>query len=490
MGAILMSAMSCNSKSEERENEIVVTPAIVAIKNFSFKANSSVLANLDSVFFSIDLKTGVIFNANYLPVDTKVDKLVPAITFANSMTKAVFTFEKEGEIITSDYLTNPEDSIDFSQPVTLDVTAADGQSSFKYHIKVNIFKEDPDSIVWNRLQTSPLPSLYPGPVAQKTLYKDDTAFCLIEESTGEITLALSQNLNEGLWAKNELNLDFSPDVASFSSSETNFYLLDINGNLYESPDAENWISTGLNWTMILGGYGNSILGVRQEGMTYLHTRYPAPDEFEENPVSDLFPVNKPSALGLIESKWSDSPTAILAGGITLDGDISNAVWAFDGKNWAIVNNNTLPALEMPMLARYVVYRKTTAAFTLREFDVWLLFGGYNAEQEMNREVYMSYDNGVSWQLAPKPMQLSDKVPYLAGADLIVAGYPLSSDLADAWTIMTDTKTRTSYTIEGTEITWICPYLYIFGGYFPYPDNSLNTQIYRGVLDRLTQTPVI
>ena len=88
LALLVVTAVSCNSKEKDDESEIVVTPAIVAIKNFKLNANDSVLAKLDSVFFSIDLNTGVIFNADSLPKGTNVSKLVATITFANTMSKA------------------------------------------------------------------------------------------------------------------------------------------------------------------------------------------------------------------------------------------------------------------------------------------------------------------------------------------------------------------------------------------------------------------
>lgn len=118
-------ASACNSKSDQPE-EIVVTPSTTAVKAFTLKANSAVLSNLDSVFFSIDLDNGVIFNADSLPKGTNITKLIPVITFANSMSEVKIEMEGGSEKTgTVDYLESPNDTIDFSGKVTLNVTAAD-----------------------------------------------------------------------------------------------------------------------------------------------------------------------------------------------------------------------------------------------------------------------------------------------------------------------------------------------------------------------------
>lgn len=493
LAALFVAGVSCNSSESTGENDIAVTPALVAITNFYLKANDSVLSNLDSVFFSIDLNTGVIFNADSLPKGTNVSRLVPSITFGNTMYKAKLKFLKDNETDTViDYLTNPDDSIDFTHPVILDVVAQDTVSSFTYTIKVNVHTQIPDTVIWDRLSTSPLPSTYSAPVAQKTIYKNSTAYSLIEEYNGEYTLASCRDLNEGTWEKENIIFDFNPEIESLTSTSEYFWILSEEGNLYNSIDGLQWEDTGQTWLSILGAYGESLLGVKEDELNFYHTCYPLLENFIETPLESDFPVYGTSPLGVVENEWANTDFAIFAGGKTINGTISSAVWAFDGDNWAIINDSDLPALEMPMMAHYVVYRDTPYIFLKREFDVWLLFGGVDENGAMNRKVYMTYDNGVNWSLAPEKMQLPNSVPSLKGANLIVAGYELTADLSDAWTLQEQPSkspgSRASYTLDGNDITWVCPYLYIFGGYLT--NDNLSTNIWRGVLARLTFTPII
>ncbi|MCH5227800.1 MAG: hypothetical protein J1F16_08330 [Muribaculaceae bacterium] len=488
---LLLATVACNKKAEEDENEIAVTPAMVAVKNFYIQPNDKVMAHLDSVFFSIDLKTGVIFNADSLPKGTDVKKLVPSITFANTMTKAELVFiNEDNETVTTNYLTTPTDSIDFTQPVKLSVVAQDAVNSFEYLIKVNVHTQDPDELVWSELATSDLPARYPNPVAQKTIARDNTVYSLIEEYNGEYTLAISSDIYQGTWQTSIFNGVTNPKVSTLTSTDDQFYILDTDGNLYMSSDFESWNPAGVTWINILGQYGSSILGIKEENGIFLHTRFPQTTNTQEKEVSSDFPIYYSSSLAQIDTEWADNPMAFLACGLTESGYYSSAIWGYDGNNWVTLDENTLPGLKSPMLARYVVYRNTNYLFTEREFDVWLILGGVKDNGEMNRDVYISYNNGVTWVLAPESMQLTETVPSLEDADVIVAGYRLSADLADAWTMIENTKTRASYTIEGTTVSWICPYLYIFGGYENEMENHLNTSIYRGVLERLKFIPNI
>ena len=113
-GAATVAVVSCNEKTEDVE--IYLTPSNVAVTAFSLNEDDDVMANLDSVFFSIDLANGVIFNADSLPVGTKIDKLVTTIKYSSYVTKATINMEngetRTGEV---DYLNSPTDSIDFTR---------------------------------------------------------------------------------------------------------------------------------------------------------------------------------------------------------------------------------------------------------------------------------------------------------------------------------------------------------------------------------------
>ena len=55
----------CNSSYDNTIQEDLATDVIVS--SFSLSKDDSILANLDTVFFSIDLQRGRIFNADSLP---------------------------------------------------------------------------------------------------------------------------------------------------------------------------------------------------------------------------------------------------------------------------------------------------------------------------------------------------------------------------------------------------------------------------------------
>ncbi|MDE5840878.1 MAG: hypothetical protein K2H49_08160, partial [Muribaculaceae bacterium] len=69
---LLIAGVSSCNKATETTEELYMPASSVAVTAFSLKPKSGSKVKLDSVFFSIDLNKGVIFNADSLPVGTDV----------------------------------------------------------------------------------------------------------------------------------------------------------------------------------------------------------------------------------------------------------------------------------------------------------------------------------------------------------------------------------------------------------------------------------
>lgn len=489
---LLGSATSCNEKSKDTD-EIAVTISTVAIKSFNLKADTKVLTDLDSVFFSIDLDNGVIFNADSLPLDTKVTKLIPVITFMTTMSKAEIVVSEDGkEDQTFDYLKNANDSIDFSKNVSLKVTAYDQTTEYTYRLKVNVHTQKPDSLMWDRLAVAKLPSRYGDPVKQHSVDFKGSVVSIIEENNGELTLASSSDLFKGVWDKSELSLPFTPDIASLTAGTDALWILDDTGTLYTSGDGYDWTPTEEKWLTIVGPYLDCILGVKQTDNGLLHCHYPADPQIADTNVDPEFPVSGGrSVLVSVASEWSEMPTAFFVGGVKPDMTLSSATWAFDGKIWTTIDDIPTPPIKSPVLISYVNNRRPGDIFRPYEADVWFMIGGREADDSFNDIVYCSYDNGVTWRPGSSLMKLPDYIPYLEAADGVVMATPLTADLSDYWKSTPSAKAgrwlKPIYTIEGYDITWECPYIYLIGGH--ELDGALSDTIWRGVMARLAFTPL-
>lgn len=477
-----LSLSSCNEKTEE--TEIYLTPSNVAVTSFVLNADSKVMENLDSVFFSIDLENGVIFNADSLPYDTKIDKLVTTIKYSSYITKATIKMEngstRTGEI---NYLESPNDSIDFTGNVSLILSTDNGELSREYVIKVNVHKEKSDSLMWSDRSRTALPARTPNPKNQKSIDFNGTVISLIEEGDGTYTYATTTDIYNQQWQKYHVTFPFTPDVRSLCATSSAMIILDTDGVMYESTDGSGWTATGEIWSAVLGAYLDTAVGIRNQDGVSVYAQYPMKN-LNLTAIDPEFPVSGFSNFEILANKWTSSPVGFFVGGVCRDGSLSNATWAFDGNNWIKLSEGGVPYVRGASLIPYFGFRFTSSSVTQTEYPVWMLIGGTMTDGSQNKTVYISYDNGVNWSKGSQLLQLPDEIPAMTECDNVVANHRRSANLSDAWS-----KTR-SHNVEvvGDEIFWDCPYIYLIGGFDP-AGNLYNT-IWQGVLARLTFTPVI
>ena len=479
---------SCNKKTETEE-EIYMPASSVAITKFSLKAKNGTKVKLDSIFFSIDLNKGVIFNADSLPVGTDITRLVPVISYTQSASAVALIQsggKHTGEI---NYMTNPSDTVDFSGKVVLKITAEDKTTTREYDIKVNVHKVEPDSLVWDQLAVTELPFRLSNPKQQKTVRSGNATYSLIEEADGSYTMAVADDtdLLAGRWDKKVADFGFEPDVRTLNATDDLLYLLDTAGVLHTSADGLTWNSTGCTWVNTIGAYGDVMLGMRREGGVLTHTCWPL--RYKEAPVSSDFPVAEYSNFVQFSNRWTTEPIGFMVGGVTADGSYTDRTWGFDGDHWAVLSESMTPAVAGATIVPYYVYRKTSSSLVQTEFSVWMLIGGEGRKSISNRTVYVSYDNGVNWYAADTQMQLPKNFPSLRGLDGIVTEWPKEASLTDNWTAIASRPlppmARLKYEVKDYEVKWDCPYIYIFGG---INGEVLNDEVWRGVLNRLTFVP--
>ena len=486
--SLFITLSSCHKSNPEDDDFIF--PANLAVTKFALKNDTSVARNLDSVYFSVDLAHHVIYNADSLPYGTKITRLIPIISYSNKVTSATIVSEGGDRVSGNyDYMANPNDTIDFSGNVTLSLYCNNNLTRYDYKIKINVHKQKPDSIYWSELAVSTLPSRLPSPTAQKSSQSDASSYCFIQESDGTYTLSCSTDLYTGRWDKKSVTLPFIPQVRTFEAAGNSLYLLSDNGDLYSSEDSgDSWNATGKNWTKMLGHYKENITGIANEGNSRIFVQYPATGINQTVPAD--FPDSGMSDLVMTVNDWTENPAALLAGGVKADGSLTNATWGFDGNRWVKLSTHGIPDIKDAILIPYYVYRRYSSANLKREcFDVLLLTGGVLPDGTLNRKVYISYDNGITWHKGTETIQLPAAIPAMTMADILIEKQPANADLSDAWKIRYRSNRHKSpdYTLNDGVISWECPYLYMMGGCSA--DGTLYNTIWRGVLAQLTFTPL-
>ena len=462
---------SCNSDDSGYFTIDDPSTQSLEVTSFSISRNANIIENLDSVFFSIDLANFRIYNADSLPVGTQLKKLVLNIETA-TVSKAQIKFKNEYDRDTIvDYLTNPSDSINFNNgPVYLQLDSYDGKVNCNYLIQVNIHKNKPDSLYWDRNDYQVLPGGFSYPRYQKTVKFNDMYYCLAATRTLS-ALTYCENPYDKEWTSVDVEFPENMDVNSFTASGDALYLI-ADGMLYKSADrGATWASTGAEMTYLYGGYMNSVIGVKEVDGKYYHASYPETTEVE---VPENCPVSGTSSLLTFSSEWSAQPMVLFQGGVTASGSLSGATWAFDGNSWSEISAKPLPAWEGGMLFPY--YTMTyNSQWILTMKDVLVATGGRLEDGTISTDFYISYDRGIHWESAPQyydyPTNYSEQITPRWGAQAFVVDKTIGTE-----------KSR----VVAPIVEWECPYIYVFGGFDQY-DNLGG--IRRGYMNYFTFQPI-
>lgn len=490
--------IGCNSESYIPAED---TASSVAVYSFALSKDDSVLHNLDTVFFSIDLNKGLIFNGDSLPYGTRIDKLVPRITMLEGVSVAnLIVTDENGEEKTFDYITTPEDTIDFTRPVKFHVASPDGLVTRDYLIKVNVHTLKSDSLVWDRNALRTLPTNLGGTLQQQqTAQCGDVLYCLTYNGTG-YCMASTDDPFADSWEYSVPALPANTRVETLSATSEALFILagtERSSLLYRSTDGgATWTNTGKNWSHIIGAVTDKLVGTSKADGKWRYAEYPAgPNDGTLMPAD--MPISGMSQPVTFSFPLSGGLLASFVGGRLADGSLSDAVWAYDGSEWAKINIRPLPAkLEGVTMVPFFTF-KTSATWVVTEYTVMMAFGGTDGT-ENNRKVYISGDFGMTWDEAGEQAQLPEYVPSTSFARGFVYESTLSSRSAGAWTEMPFTGRVPAGAIFGTHMplsratkpveSWECPFIYLFGG---IDDNGqLCNNVWRATINRMTFKPIL
>ncbi len=490
LAAVLPGAlMSCNSDDEDGDSsaeEVVITSS-VGITSFSLGKDDKVLANLDSVFFTIDLANAVVYNADSLPKGTDVSKIVVNIGLPSVSAATLEYNNAAGEKESVDYLVSPLDSIDFSHGnVKLHLVSYNEVDTRDYELKINVHKMVADSLYWDRAAVRPLPTTLASPEEQHTVDLGDKVLCFTRSSEGSCVTAAEDPSGE--WSNKVSHIPADVLLNSITATNDALYAVTSAGALTVSVDeGVNWNATGAHMTHILGGYENRVVGVREAGGKYYHVTYPATTE---SVVSADFPVAGTSQAVTYRTEWSSQPLMIVIGGATTSGALTGSTWAYDGTGWGCLSATGLPEAEGMCLVPYFSYLVSNQWVATRHATL-LAIGGF-AKNSAQTKVYISVDRGLHWRVADKCMQLPDYFPAVSYAQSVVRFTKVTETKAGGlwrempvnglpvWYVGSETRAIVPIT------EWDCPYVYVFGG---DTSSGLNVNVWRGVINRMTFKPI-
>lgn len=465
---------ACNSTTEDTTDGNLNYSGLdvgssTLVESFSIRPNAKVMANLDSVHFSINQQRGEIYNADSLPWGTDVRKLVVSVQVpATSGVEIVMPKLSDGTDTIIDLLTNGSDSINFSRgSVWLRVTSSNEDYERVYTVRVNVHACNPDSLQWD-MRPNTLPSSLQALREQKTVEFQGRSYCLARNATiTQMSTAASPDIFS--WDVETLSdLPADTDINSLTATDDALYLLTASGTLLSSSDGFTWNEADTGWTHLYGGFGSDVVGVRSNGDWGAY-----PSGKGGRPAAEM-PVSGTSQMWTYTTEWSIEPQAMLVGGVTSDGSYSPNAWGFDGDNWIRLSGSQgaymLPRARGMILFPYFTFRTDSKTFQVTRHSAWLATGGQLADGSMNRTVYVTLDNGVNWRTATDDLQLPSEMASRRNADVLLSEKHF--DVSRAATAITQ---------------WDAPYIYMFGGY--NSNSTLYNQVWSGVINRMTFKPL-
>ena len=473
---------SCKEKDKEDTIETYSSSRqTTLIRSFGLQANSEVLANLDSVYFTVDYDNGLIYNADSLPKGTDISDLKVIINFLNTVSSAVFTVTgaTEQNDTTITYSSNMSTGLDFTGNIKLTVTSADMTQAKDYRVKVLVHKENPDSLVWKQSWRRDLPGLTSSTRAFKAVYQGD--LCRAMSFDGNACYLMTASApNAASWSSQQAVVPFEPQVASLVATEEAFYMLDTAGGLWTSSDGIAWTACGVKWHSLIGAYGDRVLGILADETGYRHDEYPRRDGYAPAAVEEGFPVAHSSDVIETENDWTVSQQVAIVGGVDAKGNLVSSVWGYDGTNWGKVNNSStsaLPALADATFFSYYTYKTMPGVRRYARQATWYVMGGKLADGSLNGKVYLSNTQGITWSVGDSTMSQPSFMPRFYGAQVMV----------NQETLTLGGAANMPRRIASLVTSWDCPYIYLFGGY--NDRGELLPSVWRGVYNRLTNTPV-
>lgn len=358
IASILLLSSCLNSSNNNSNIEYPRDPQIYTI-SLSSKTDST--NQLPGIAFTIDQVKEEIYNKNPLPYKFNVDSVMLRVGGSNSY----FSFPKvELTVDGNSYVWNQRDSVAIFKLTKIKTTAPDGVTSKEYSFKLNVYKEDPYIISWEKVDKEWIS----GAISeQKTiLYAggeggDHKFITYYKSAGGNIEgLSASNPITEGGWTNfTPTGIPNSVLLSSITTTANIIYALDeTNGWLYSSADGRTWNPIQTNPAYkIIAIYGELpftpggiLLAIEREGRYQFAQLKPST---ETNLVQDLKVMNNiPSGMPLkgftsikTESKTSYSNKFIyLAGGVTAtdEGGVlsvpNNKIWVLQEKDNSTISH--------------------------------------------------------------------------------------------------------------------------------------------------------
>ena len=187
---------------------------------------------------TINLRDNTIENRDSLPYGSLLDRVVATITFDGS----VLSYREKGS--NSEWTVySSTDSLDLTKPLELLLTSNDNQSSRLYTFKVNVHKQEGDSLYWSKCESEV--AVLADMTDMKSFELNEKLLVLGKKTSGIVLAERSSIGAQGTWEETPLtDLPATTDPQTLRQQADNLYLSTSDGQIFSSTDAKNWQQEG------------------------------------------------------------------------------------------------------------------------------------------------------------------------------------------------------------------------------------------------------
>jgi hypothetical protein len=382
-------------------NEPVETSDENRVHTFTF-VEDTLYPGLTEATYKIEHRTypdtGLIYCKDSLRFGTRLDSVVPYITYKATPGSATFYLPND-TIVSTGY-----DTIDLTQkPVYLHVMASDMKTERWYRIDINAHKINPDLYVWEKL----VDNIFPQQNCETKAFYINNQFVLFVNNGLSTQIYTSQDAQA--WSKSGLqpNLPTPCHVRDIVQHNDTLYYIDKQ-KLYKSTNLVDWSardysSAGfepinmlfeynqLAWCIIQDRKTQRLMlaTIRQDQITPVTNI----EEYSDGLLPKKFPINDFAATAFESS--SERPRAMIVGGRSINGEPINTRWNLE----YIKTTNTYRIKDFTISEPK--FHTLTGASIVQYGGQLIMFGGIDNDLNWHTNILYSDDEGMHWY-APDP----------------------------------------------------------------------------------------
>lgn len=219
---------------------IAVSSCLDSDTNYEFSTDATIHAfAIDTIYgkdykFEIDQIQRIIYNRDSLPMsaDTIIDS-IQITTFTT--TSGIIMSGTPDTLLNTDNYQNLLPAMNASPGMTFTVLAADGVTKRQYHLVINVHREDPDSLVWKKMDAIPSFNAATGQLKAVTLDKYLMVY------TGPQTAYRTSTVPaEYGWKALTTDLPANAVLASLTNHQDTLLVNTDDGAVYASTDGSGW----------------------------------------------------------------------------------------------------------------------------------------------------------------------------------------------------------------------------------------------------------